>query len=82
MLETENALGLRFDSSTIFRIYDFTVIFQVPLDYNDPTGEKAAIAMVRVKAKVSPQSEKYRGPVLFNPGEIVDGIHQSFSDQF
>ncbi|KAL0580846.1 hypothetical protein V5O48_001138 [Marasmius crinis-equi] len=41
---------------------------QVPLDYNDPKGEAAAIALIRLRANVSTDSEEYRGPVLFNPG--------------
>ena len=47
---------------------------QVPLDYKNPTGEKAAIAMIRVKAKISPRSEEYRGPILFNPGVFAHSI--------
>ncbi len=41
---------------------------QVPLDYADPDGPKAGIAMVKVPSKVSADSAEYRGPILFNPG--------------
>ncbi|KAF8577644.1 hypothetical protein K439DRAFT_1418020 [Ramaria rubella] len=61
---------------------------EVPLDYNDPTGDKATIALLRVKAKVSPKSKNYRGPILFNPGEsggpggsgvrLIDGLGDHF----
>ncbi|KAK1221312.1 hypothetical protein PQX77_015884 [Marasmius sp. AFHP31] len=40
----------------------------VPLDYNNPDGDKAAIAIVRLPANVSTNSQDYRGPILFNPG--------------
>ncbi|TEB34822.1 alpha/beta-hydrolase [Coprinellus micaceus] len=38
---------------------------QVPLDYSDPKGRKAAIALIR---KPPTNKENYRGPVFFNPG--------------
>ncbi|KAJ8092780.1 hypothetical protein PM082_023608 [Marasmius tenuissimus] len=41
---------------------------EVPLDYNNPEGDKAAIAIVRLLANVSTDSQDYRGPILFNPG--------------
>ncbi|KAK7032351.1 hypothetical protein VNI00_013099 [Paramarasmius palmivorus] len=41
---------------------------QVPLDYSDPDGQSAAIALIRIKANVSTDSAEYRGPILFNPG--------------
>ncbi|KAF7331542.1 Abhydrolase-4 domain-containing protein [Mycena kentingensis (nom. inval.)] len=40
----------------------------VPLDYSNPDGEKAAIAMVRLHSSVPHDSPEYRGPVLLNPG--------------
>uniref|UniRef100_A0A8H7XK85 Alpha/beta-hydrolase n=1 Tax=Psilocybe cubensis TaxID=181762 RepID=A0A8H7XK85_PSICU len=40
----------------------------VPLDYANPNNEKAVIALVRKPAVVPRDSEKYRGPILFNPG--------------
>ncbi|KAL0580847.1 hypothetical protein V5O48_001139 [Marasmius crinis-equi] len=59
---------------------------QVPLDYNDPEGESAAIALIRLRANVSTDSEEYRGPVLFNPGgpggsgvDFVRGIGKQFA---
>ncbi|KIJ43913.1 hypothetical protein M422DRAFT_252838 [Sphaerobolus stellatus SS14] len=42
--------------------------FEVPMYYTDSSGEKFAVALIRVKAKVSPDSKAYRGPILFNPG--------------
>jgi hypothetical protein len=45
---------------------------QVPLDYSDPSGEKAAIALIRIKANISANSREYRGPILFNPGQSAD----------
>ncbi|KAL0057895.1 hypothetical protein AAF712_015444 [Marasmius tenuissimus] len=41
---------------------------EVPLDYNNPGGDKAAIALIRLPANVSSDSQDYRGPILFNPG--------------
>jgi pimeloyl-ACP methyl ester carboxylesterase len=41
---------------------------QVPLDYTDPDGQQAAIALVRKPALIPKHSHLYRGPVLFNPG--------------
>jgi len=38
----------------------------VPLNYSDPNGRKASIALIRKPADVPKKS--YRGPVLFNPG--------------
>ncbi|CAA7262051.1 unnamed protein product [Cyclocybe aegerita] len=42
--------------------------FIVPLDYSEPEGREAIIALVRKPALVAAESESYRGPVLFNPG--------------
>ncbi|KAK1222191.1 hypothetical protein PQX77_014975 [Marasmius sp. AFHP31] len=41
---------------------------QVPLNYHEPEGETAAIALTRLAANVSSDSPDYRGPILFNPG--------------
>ena len=38
------------------------------MDYSEPDGEKAAIAIAKWPAKVDPTNETYRGPILFNPG--------------
>ncbi|KAJ7858726.1 TAP-like protein-domain-containing protein [Mycena leptocephala] len=40
----------------------------VPLNYSEPRGEKAAIAITRYPAAVLAGSPAYRGPILFNPG--------------
>ncbi|TDL14553.1 alpha/beta-hydrolase, partial [Rickenella mellea] len=40
----------------------------VPLDYSQPNGEKAAVAMVKLPSKIPPGDDGYRGPILFNPG--------------
>ncbi|KAJ7062900.1 TAP-like protein-domain-containing protein [Mycena amicta] len=41
---------------------------KVPLDYSNPDHASAAIALIRVRAKVPHDSPSYRGPVLINPG--------------
>jgi pimeloyl-ACP methyl ester carboxylesterase len=41
---------------------------QVPLDYSDPDGGSAAIAMIRLHSGVPHDSPDYRGPILVNPG--------------
>ncbi|KAF5311056.1 hypothetical protein D9619_008142 [Psilocybe cf. subviscida] len=41
---------------------------EVPLNYSDPEGRKASIALIRKPADVPTKSAFYRGPVLFNPG--------------
>ncbi|KAJ3519724.1 hypothetical protein NM688_g9259 [Phlebia brevispora] len=40
----------------------------VPLDYADPDGPSAIIAMAKVPSKVPKSDKRYRGPILFNPG--------------
>lgn len=40
----------------------------VPLNYSDPNGEIAIIALTRKASLISQNSPLYRGPVLFNPG--------------
>ncbi|KAG7091870.1 hypothetical protein E1B28_008271 [Marasmius oreades] len=40
----------------------------VPLDYNNPDEDSAAIALVRLPASVPTNSSEYLGPILFNPG--------------
>ncbi|KAG6809677.1 hypothetical protein H0H92_015191 [Tricholoma furcatifolium] len=39
----------------------------VPLNYSDPSGAKAAIALTRLPSSLS-STDKYRGPILLNPG--------------
>jgi len=39
--------------------------FIVPLNYSEPAGESAVIALIR---KPATDTEDYRGPILFNPG--------------
>ncbi|KAK1218736.1 hypothetical protein PQX77_018561 [Marasmius sp. AFHP31] len=41
---------------------------QVPLNYHEPEGDSAALALVRLAANVSSNSSDYLGPILFNPG--------------
>jgi len=41
---------------------------QVPLDYSDPTGRSAAIALARKPALVDPTDPSYKGPLIINPG--------------
>ncbi|KAJ6531989.1 hypothetical protein B0H19DRAFT_1189475 [Mycena capillaripes] len=40
----------------------------VHLNYSEPDGAKAAIAITRYPAAVAADSPLYRGPMLFNPG--------------
>ncbi|KAL5520071.1 hypothetical protein ACEPAG_1731 [Sanghuangporus baumii] len=40
----------------------------VPLLYSEPSGDEGAIALIRSPSKYPQSHEKYRGPVLFNPG--------------
>ncbi|KAG6861429.1 hypothetical protein C0995_000269 [Termitomyces sp. Mi166 len=40
----------------------------VPLNYSDPGGEKAAIALTRLPSSFPQDSPQYRGPILINPG--------------
>ena len=42
---------------------------QVPLDYNEPSGDQAAIALIKLPSKIQPGQDGYLGPVLFNPGK-------------
>ncbi|KLO10612.1 hypothetical protein SCHPADRAFT_942694 [Schizopora paradoxa] len=42
--------------------------FSVPLDYSNPGGEKAAVAIIKLPASLSANTDKYGGPVLINPG--------------
>ncbi|KDQ28679.1 hypothetical protein PLEOSDRAFT_1111900 [Pleurotus ostreatus PC15] len=41
--------------------------FQVPLNYSDPEGRSASIAMIRFPSPLA-GTEQYMGPVLLNPG--------------
>lgn len=40
----------------------------VPLDYSNPDGAQAGVAIVKVPSRFAPNEEGYRGPILFNPG--------------
>ncbi|EJC98014.1 alpha/beta-hydrolase [Fomitiporia mediterranea MF3/22] len=40
----------------------------VPLEYSDPSGEEAAIALIMSPSRYPPGHTNYRGPILFNPG--------------
>ncbi|KAL5524558.1 hypothetical protein ACEPAF_9698 [Sanghuangporus sanghuang] len=49
--------------------YDFQCArLTVPLLYSEPSGEEAAVALIKYPSKYPPGHEKYRGPILFNPG--------------
>jgi hypothetical protein len=41
---------------------------KTPLDYANPNGPQAAIALLKIPSKYKPGEEGYKGPVLFNPG--------------
>ena len=47
---------------------NFDLNLQVPLNYSDPQGREATIALMRLQAAVPSTSDAYRGPILFNPG--------------
>ncbi|KAK7451804.1 hypothetical protein VKT23_012483 [Stygiomarasmius scandens] len=60
--------------------------FKVPLNYTEPDGRPAILALIRLKAAVAPESDDYRGPVLFNPGgpggsgvDLILGRGRNFS---
>nr|GAT49901.1 predicted protein [Mycena chlorophos] len=57
---------------------------KVPLDYANPEKASASIALIRVPAKVSPDSSAYRGPILINPGgpgvSGVDFVRGAYGD--
>jgi hypothetical protein len=44
-----------------------SILSQVPLDYADPHGDSAAIALIRIPSPLA-GTPAYRGPILFNPG--------------
>lgn len=50
----------------VLHLTDFRL--QVPLDYSEPNGTQAAIALIRRQALEPEDSPSYRGPILFNPG--------------
>ncbi|KAF4596829.1 hypothetical protein EYR40_007482 [Pleurotus pulmonarius] len=59
--------------------------FQVPLNYSNPDGETASIAMIRVPSPLA-GTDQYRGPILLNPGgpggsgvELVAGAGEVLS---
>ena len=64
-LPMRKALG---KSTRVLTSSTVTDIRQVPLDYSEPDGRQAAIALVRKPALIPKGSHLYRGPVLFNPG--------------
>lgn len=41
---------------------------QVPLDYSEPDGERAAVALIKYPSVYKPGHKNYKGPILFNPG--------------
>ncbi|KAH8826670.1 TAP-like protein-domain-containing protein [Flagelloscypha sp. PMI_526] len=41
---------------------------EVPLNYSDPFGAKAAIALIRQASPLPSGSSNYAGPILYNPG--------------
>lgn len=58
----------------------------VPLDYSDPHGPQAAVALVKKPSKIPLGHDGYRGPVLFNPGgpggsgvDMVKGRGEQFA---
>jgi pimeloyl-ACP methyl ester carboxylesterase len=45
-----------------------TRIFKVPLNYSEPDGKNAIIALTRIPSPLPTNSPWYRGPILINPG--------------
>lgn len=41
---------------------------QVPLDYSESGGERAAVALIKYPSAYKPGHKNYKGPILFNPG--------------
>lgn len=64
-MRNSNARDLRYVSAFYCRGLSHT--FQVPLDYSEPEGVKAAVAVVRFPSKYPVGHEKWRGPILYNP---------------
>lgn len=60
-----------FDSALWSLLIDVCRSLQVPLDYKNWDHREAGIAILKVPAKVSPDSDAYRGPVLINPGPFT-----------
>ena len=52
-------------------------IQKVPLDYTEPSGEKATIALIKYPAAVAQSDPRYKGPILMNPGELTFPLCQS-----
>jgi pimeloyl-ACP methyl ester carboxylesterase len=49
----------------------------VPLNYSNPLGTQASIALIRYPATKPRTSSEYKGPVLFNPGGPgLSGVEQ------
>ncbi|KLO10922.1 alpha/beta-hydrolase [Schizopora paradoxa] len=40
----------------------------VPLDYESPEGDRAAIALIKMNSTLTPGDERHKGPLLMNPG--------------
>ncbi|KAH8833690.1 TAP-like protein-domain-containing protein [Flagelloscypha sp. PMI_526] len=76
--ETTSTCGEEFDWNTILPSPDLVWLncyegfsctrLQVPLNYSDPEGPKAAIALIRQRSPLSLDSPSYAGPILYNPG--------------
>lgn len=49
-------------------LHDALASVQVPLNYSEPHGDSAVVALARYPSAVGSDSKKYRGPILFNPG--------------
>ncbi|KAF8876134.1 alpha/beta hydrolase fold-domain-containing protein [Infundibulicybe gibba] len=65
--------SLQVEPSAVLAWYDCYKSLQcarliVPLNYSDPQGATAAIALARIPSSIPVESPDYRGPVLLNPG--------------
>ena len=46
----------------------------MPLSYDDPDGENAAIAVIKYPSSLDQTDEGYKGPILFNPGMFTEPL--------
>ncbi|KLO05806.1 alpha/beta-hydrolase [Schizopora paradoxa] len=73
---TGNSSPFEWSSVTPSEVFDWRKCFgkfqcaklSVPLDYSNPSGSKAAVAIIKLPANLTSSSKKYGGPVLINPG--------------
>lgn len=52
------------------------------MDYSNPSGEQAAVAIVKYPSKIPPGQKGYLGPILFNPGLLFPLVYLVHSCSF